>query len=578
MNLSRANRHQSGSSLALVIVITGVSVLVVSGVLQWMSTNATLTQRSNQHFETVAAAEAATEKVVVNMSKDFQLLGEAGVLDNLTSYRALVPTVQDILGLAGGLLGQGSASNAWNNYEFTDGQGREKQTGVERVTPWTYTNLQTKYTGLKGNVSTYRVISNARQLNRANNIVSAVEQKIQIASIPLFQYQFFYNLDLEIHPGANMTFAGRVHSNGSIYSERDLTFAGDVTAARRICNHKHHQDPLSRGTGDFVFRREHDSGVNSLNLPVGTNNSPEALRAILEIPPLLEATNSLIGQQRYYNKADLIIRVNNNSVIATSGAYNGFLITLLYPTISSWLKTNVTFFNKRENKAIQATEIDIAKLNEKYAELTLLLGRQIETIYVADLRSLGWNTQSGVRLINGQTLPANGFSVATPNPLYIKGHYNAPAAHVGTANTSLTVPASLIGDAITILSVGWTDSQSTSNLTSRRASSTTINAAIIAGIVRTGGGYYSGGVENLPRLLEDWSSRTLTFNGSMAVLYESEIATAPWGASDEVYNAPVRNWSWDANFVDPGKMPAGTPELRTLIRGQWATVRPNTVL
>src|SRR5438477_4381098 len=53
---------------------------------------------------------------------------------------------------------------------------------------------------------------------------------------------------------------------------------------------------------------------------------------------------------------------------------------------------------------------------------------------------------------------------------------------------------------------------------SRIASNTTVNAAIISGIVPTaaagGDGSYSGGAENFPRFLENWSNATLIYYGS----------------------------------------------------------------
>ena len=57
--------------------------------------------------------------------------------------------------------------------------------------------LQSQFPGLKGNAATYRVISNARQLNSPGASISAVKADLQIASIPLVQYQVFYALDDE---------------------------------------------------------------------------------------------------------------------------------------------------------------------------------------------------------------------------------------------------------------------------------------------------------------------------------------------------------------------------------------------
>ncbi|PYL01529.1 MAG: hypothetical protein DME19_01330 [Verrucomicrobia bacterium] len=57
-------RRNGGFSLSLVLVFTGVLFLLLSGVLAWTTTNSNLTQRYNEYYNEVAAAEAATEKVV----------------------------------------------------------------------------------------------------------------------------------------------------------------------------------------------------------------------------------------------------------------------------------------------------------------------------------------------------------------------------------------------------------------------------------------------------------------------------------------------------------------------------------
>jgi hypothetical protein len=83
----------------------------------------------------------------------------------------------------------------------------------------------------------------------------------------------------------------------------------------------------------------------------------------------------------------------------------------------------------------------------------------------------------------------------------------------------------------------------------RDAVDTTVNASIVTGIVLPDGSNGSGWVANVLRLLEDWSGRTLTFNGSTAVLFASEQANGVYYYIDGggFYQAPAaRNFS----FVD----------------------------
>lgn len=207
-----------------------------------------------------------------------------------------------------------------------------------------------------------------------------------------------------------------------------------------------------------------------------------------------------------------------------------------------------------------------------------LLGRDVRLLYVLDQRTLPSGNLGAVRLVNGASLPAQGLTVATERPIYVQGHYNAPdPSQRGTTNTAATLPASLVGDSITILSTAWQDANSSAPVASRTAANTTVNAAFLAGIVETKTfNSYSGGVENFPRFLETWgSSRTFTYNGSMVVMFPSRYATNRWGLGN-IYSPPARNWSFDLNFTDSSKLPPGTPEVRTLIRSQWAIVPAGT--
>jgi hypothetical protein len=131
-----------------------------------------------------------------------------------------------------------------------------------------------------------------------------------------------------------------------------------------------------------------------------------------------------------------------------------------------------------------------------------------------------------------------------------------------------------MGDSITILSDGWSDSVTNKNSTS--SLSTTVNAAMLEGIVASNpniSGNYSGGVENFMRLLEDWSNKTLTYNGSIVVLFYSQYATNSWQApgsgSSYYYQPPSRNWAFDLNFKTATKLPPLTPCSKAMIRGNW---------
>lgn len=201
----------------------------------------------------------------------------------------------------------------------------------------------------------------------------------------------------------------------------------------------------------------------------------------------------------------------------------------------------------------------------------------------------------GVRLINGQTLPGNynattpantrGFTVASENGVYVLGNYNAYSIDsVGTPtaaneynpqDTVDHVPASIAGDAITILSNSWSDAQSFSSpFAIITASETFDRFAMLAGDAMSsknaspnqGGGdpRLGGGVHNFKRFLENWSNVRLNYVGSLINLFNSHNNNGSYKSSNKVYSPPVRNWVFDASFLDPNRLPPGTPFFQTL--------------
>ncbi|MDB6054771.1 MAG: hypothetical protein JWN25_2294 [Verrucomicrobiales bacterium] len=557
---------KTGYALMMVLVMTAVTSVMLAGAMSWAAQNTLTTARNNDHMRAVAAAEGATEKILSSFSRDYQNGGEGLVYSKLASYATNVPN--------------SSENSYWTNFTFTDAASNNNRTYVSRVSPTNYVLLQSQYQGLMGMAATYRVISNAKNNQGQFGIVAGVGQEIQVAEIPLFQFAIFYSMDLEINPGPNMNVTGRVHSNAGLYAQPQATlnFQADVTAVGNIVLGKKPGDPTSRTAGTVSFADEHDSGVSSMNLPIGTNNSPDAVHAVLDMPPAGELATSLMGKQRFYNKADMVFIVSNTTVYAQTGnSVDSFATAIPKSDWSVFLNTNVSFFNKRENKTVKSVQIDVGKLKTWSTTNTVLrskISRDVNNIYIADNRTQTSSTEPGIRLVNGQDLPGAGLTVATPDPIYVQGHYNAPAAALATTNTTATKPASLLGDSINILSTSWNDSNAGLAIGSRIAGNTTVNAAFLGGICVTTNSNYSGGVENFPRFLEDWGGKTLTYNGSMVVMFDSRVTTAPWGGSD-VYSPPNRNWAFDLNFMDPTKLPPGTPQIFSLIRGRWATIKPN---
>jgi len=198
-----------------------------------------------------------------------------------------------------------------------------------------------------------------------------------------------------------------------------------------------------------------------------------------------------------------------------------------------------------------------------------------------------------LKLTNGGlgNLPTDGLTIASENPVYVEGHYNAGPTSWGTG-----VPAAIMADSITLLSANWNsmlqvdpenDGAATNywighgdtrsfyiphDPTRREAANTWYRFAALAGKTRNwaqgfeaGSFGTDGGVHNFLRLVEDWNEggRTLNYKGSIASFFFSRQATGLFRCCEDVYQLPAnRNLSFDTNFLNPTLLPPKTPMFR----------------
>ncbi len=247
------------------------------------------------------------------------------------------------------------------------------------------------------------------------------------------------------------------------------------------------------------------------------------------------------------------------------------------------ITTNQTIQDNREAATIRLATLDVSKLvtsvssgNPNYTSSSFT-----NIIYIYDSSATS-GARRAIRVKGGTKVPTSGLTIVSNNPIYIQGDFNtggSPPSDSTSQNDPTTpqvsgytrAPCSVVGDAINLLSNVWNDANSSSGTSSRVATNTTFNTAILSGIVPTapvgGDGSYSGGAENFPRFLEDWSHAIVTYYGSMVELYKSQQSTGEWGKAN-VYVPPTRHWYFDSNFkVRP---PPGSLMVYSYTKGQWA--------
>ncbi len=164
--------------------------------------------------------------------------------------------------------------------------------------------------------------------------------------------------------------------------------------------------------------------------------------------------------------------------------------------------TNVSFYDYRESKTVQAVQIDIGKFNNwltnanwegatwnAQCSLSSHKSHPIDSICVYNNVPMTGSTLPAVRVFNGQQLFSSyGLTISTPQPMYVYGDLNITTN--GTVfsktlgDTKNTRPCGLMADAITILSSSWKDSYASGlALSGRVPVATCVNAATLEGIV-----------------------------------------------------------------------------------------------
>ena len=484
-----------------------------------------------------------------------------------------------------------------------------------------------KYPGWLGKNTSYlaSVRMSAKFLG-GRSVSYGVKRAINYTTVPLFQATAFFEDTLELYRPATMTIEGLVHTNSDAAVSQGtnngntLTFTGNLSYVTGYldntapypaddptwrASHSPTTDWWSGYVANAAFPPNYPTGFDQQVTqvtrmePLGTdaatilaatpppynvstNHNADSARELIEPPNtyvdpithVITTTNSftdpqLIADRRMYNKAGIRIRVtrSGSTTTYTITTANGATLTAAQKTALTNSLSQQTVYDRREATNVDVTSMDLSAARATLSNSTTKFNG---ILYIDDVSSTGYSDPKAIRLTNGATLPSigtTGLTVASQNPVYIQGDYNTSGTRV---------PSAVFADSVTILSNAWNDSNSSGGLSSRVASDTTVNTALVCGFTpsewsnpvthETYG--YSGGLNNFPRFLEDWNNKAFTYKGSMIELFASGIATGQWDTGS-IYHPPDRAWSFDSNFVDnppPGSLTAVSVSRGAFVR------------
>ena len=403
-----------------------------------------------------------------------------------------------------------------------------------------------------------------------------ITQEVEHQSISAYEFYIFFDQDIELYFHRPMRFGGRVHSNGNIYlgTHQGMTFDGPVTAVGHIYHHQKGGGQMSP-PGDINIIDFWGNYQNMLQdhcwldatcanweteaidrwggTVMDSSHNVEPLWYLLpySFPDQIElikrgqpGDSPELREARYYYHAG--VRVLDGVAYDSSGVP----ISMGTGTLGSDF-----FYDHREGMIMNLIELDIDAMinNGTYPSNGI--------IYIS-----GSLYGDAVRLINAETLPPDGLTVVSDNPVYIYGNYNISPKR----------PASVLADAVTVLSADFDDDKTFHGKVNQQACETWVNTCIMSGSQETiwyggQGGNYNGGLDTMIRFLERWSNVWLHYRGSLISLWRSEQATGQWHHGSN-FSPPIRDWGYDPDLLGGGNQPPGAPMMHTIQIGTWRQI------
>lgn len=517
-------------------------------------------------------------------------------------------------------------------YSFSNGQHSVTYLREDQQNPYAIVIPQGEaFQGLNALEYRYTATSVGRNATGSNEAI--LELTFLSRLVPLFQFAIFFEEDLEFFNGATMTVDGHVHTNGDMYigtqSGGTTNYTGQVTVASNLYRGQKSQYSCSGYQGTArISDVASASTPNYITLPacsgsrfeiedVSTWNDNIMLGVEPVDVPQPEDMDSF-SDGDYWQRADLrlVLRLDSNGlpvttlsptgveVVDADGVTDTSATTALHHAsctgeigegADNYVIGNrgpadaqkLRLFREYQSDPVMndyevTLEVDLQNLfncMHRFPEILGGKGLNDETedglvLYLAvdGPQSSVSHNNYGARIRNADELQASlpeapdvvGLTVVSDQKIIVWGDYNSTG----------WVPAALMGDTLWLLSNDWEDSDSEQmNVYYRDGSATTVYAAVISGIRRTGdengeGGQdlgansNGGGAINIFRFNE-WfregsSIPDFTYVGSLVSLGPPRRSTSTWGPFT-YYSAPNREWSYEIRFNDASLLPPMTP-------------------
>ena len=613
---------ERGSTLVIAMFTIAIIAAIVGVTLSFTSQNGVQTKRDQDFDRAMNAADGALEYAFASWKQAVRNKGLVAPTNSDIASGGTYAIAPPTAALHSGFqtAGAGGTPITFPTFSVVNAnQWGETTSGGTPITNPVSVQLATipGHPGWAGTASFYRATVTASVPSRRGPVTVTLARTFQLTGIPIFQAAIFFEHDIELHPGSLMIIKGLVHSNNSLElatgTANNLQFLSNVSYVNQY-NENYNTalgypgpppttfyppiwtDGLSRTTSSTVanqlFKTERIEPFGTepaaLYNTTDTNPNNDGPRELIEPPVSTSSDPFAIASSRLYNKANVRVTIDRTKsgaaqVVIQNGSNANFSAAVDTAIRNAITVSTTTIYDWREGSNVALTNVDMKTLDTALVNMASTFNG---VFYIQDITPTGLNA---VRLKNGAVLNRD-LSVVSNNAVYIQGDYNTGGVTSGV-HDPLLVPSNnggnptgtdssiapgytkrstaVIADAVMMLSNSWLDANSASALASRIASHTTVNTAILGGIVPSNyqnSGVYSGGPHNFPRFLEDWGGKDFTYLGSMVQTFNSVQFDGIFGASN-VYGVPGRKWGFDPLFLT--QPPPGTLQSVSFSRGRW---------
>jgi len=218
--MNTARRHSDGftliASLLMLLLMSGLAI----GLMMMVNTEGKVGGGDLQNNLAFHAAEGGIEKMYSDLSAAIQ--------------NAEVPSANEICGVGATVNQPTLVGVTWKDYSVRPGTTQGSACPTSLTYKWGQIASGPNQ-GLYAQVIPVNMLATASLVGGQEVSMS---RSAHIALIPVFQYGMFCDSDCSIYPGGDMTFAGRVHTNGDFYplvgNSATLTFQQKITAYGNI--------------------------------------------------------------------------------------------------------------------------------------------------------------------------------------------------------------------------------------------------------------------------------------------------------------------------------------------------------